>query len=207
MLPAVSKTFERLMHFQLMQFADSFLSILLCGFRRGFSTQNALSRFLEKVKMGLDNKKFASAILMGLSKAFDCLNHELLIAKLDGYGLGRSALEFIYSYLSARKQRVQVNGFFSNWLETNLCVPQGSILGPHLFNIHINDMLYLMDDAEICNCAEDTTIYVLSDKTDDVVQRLEDGVAAILTLSHLGGGFHPPRTFSFIRFSMFVECL
>ena len=110
MLPAVSKVFERLMHSQLMQFADSFLSILLCGFRRGFSTQNALLRFLEKVKMGLDNKKFAGAILMDLSKVFYCLNHELLIAKLDAYALGRSAFEFIYSYLSARKQRGKVNG-------------------------------------------------------------------------------------------------
>ena len=180
MLPAVSKVFERLMHSQLMQFADSFLSILLCGFRRGFSTQNALLRFLEKVKMGLDNKKFAGAILMDLSKAFDCLNHELLIAKLDACGLGRSALEFIYSYLSARKQRVKVNGSFSNWRETNLGVPQGSVLGPLLFNIYVNDMLYLMEDAEICNYADDTTIYVVSENIDDVVRRLEDGVAAIL---------------------------
>ena len=137
-------------------------------------------RFLEKIKIGLDNKKFAGAILMDLSKAFDCLNHELLIAKLDAYGLGRSALEFIYSYLSARKQHVKVNGSFSNWRETNLGVPQGSVLGPLLFNIYINDMLDLMEDAEICNYADDTTIYVVSDKIDDVVRRLEDGIAAIL---------------------------
>ena len=103
-----------------MQFAGTFLSILLCGFRRGFSTQNALSRFLEKIKIGLDNKKFVGAILMDLSKTFDCLNHELLMAKLDAYGLGRSALEFICSYLSARKQRVMVNGSFSNLLVYHL---------------------------------------------------------------------------------------
>ena len=130
--------------------------------------------------MGLDNKKFAGAILTDLSKAFDCLNHELPMAKLDAYGLSRSALEFIHSYLSARKQRVEVNGSFSNWRETNLGVPQGSVLGPLLFNIYINDMLYLMEDAEICNYADDTTIYVVSDKIDDAVRRLEDGVAAIL---------------------------
>ena len=108
------------------------------------------------------------------------MNHELLIAKPDAYGLGRSALEFIHSYLSARKQRVKVNGSFSNWRETNLGVPQGSVLGPFLFNICMNEILYLMEDAEICNYADDTIIYVVSGKIDDVVRRLEDGVAAIL---------------------------
>ena len=75
---------------------------------------------------------------------------------------------------------MKVNGSFSNWHETNLGVPQGSVLGPLLFNIYINDMLYLMEDAEVCNYADDTTIYVVCDKIDDVVRRLEDGVAAIL---------------------------
>ena len=149
-------------------------------FSKRFLVQNALLHFSEKIKMGLDNKKFVGAILMDQSKAFDCLNHELLIAKLDAYGLGRSALEFICSYLSARKQRVKVNGSFSNWRKTNLGVPQGSVLGPLLFNIYIDNMLYLMEYAEICNFADDTTIYVVSDKIDDVVRRLEDSIAAIL---------------------------
>ena len=72
-----------------------------------------------------------------LSKAFDCLHHDLLIAKLNVYGLSRSALKFTFSYLSERKQRVKINGSFSEWNTTSVGVPQGSIMGALLFNISI----------------------------------------------------------------------
>ena len=85
----------------------SFLSPLLCGFREGYGTQHALLRLIETCKKTLDNGGFAGALLMDLSKAFDCLNHELLIAKLSAYGFSPSALRLIHSYLSERKQRVK----------------------------------------------------------------------------------------------------
>ena len=90
---------------------------------------HALLRLIEKFRSFIDMKGFAGAILMDLSKAFDCLNHKLLIAKLEAYGFSRAALELIHDYLSNRKQRVRINGSFSSWQESFRGVPQGSVLG------------------------------------------------------------------------------
>ena len=88
---------------------------------------------------------------------FDCLNDELLIAKLSTYGFSRSALKLIPSYLNEKQQRVNVNCSFSTSKMTSLGAPQGSVLGPLLFNILINDFFYLVKDTDICNYADDTS--------------------------------------------------
>ena len=90
-------------------------------------------------------------MLTDLSKAFDCLSHELLIAKLDLYGFDKRFLLVIYNYLSNRKQRVKINDCFSSWSEILLGVPQGLILGSLIFNIFICDMFYFMVNFEIAN--------------------------------------------------------
>ena len=115
-LPSVSKIYERLVQDLMLPFVQSFLSSLLCGFREGYGTQHALLRFVEACKKTIDNRGVAGAVLTDLSKAFDCLNHELLIAKLNEYGFSRSALLFIHSYLTDRKQRVKVNGSFNTFI-------------------------------------------------------------------------------------------
>ena len=102
---------------------------MLCGFREKYSTQHALLRFIEKCKKSLDEGNCVGAVFMDLSKAFDCLNHELLVAKLEAYGFSRNALTFIHSYLYKRKQRVKVNGSFSERKYIDQGVPQGSLLG------------------------------------------------------------------------------
>ena len=141
-LSSVSKIFERLIYEQVIPFTECSLSPLLCDFRKGYNTQHALLRFLETCKITRDNGDFACALLMDLLKAFDCLNHELLLAKL--YGFSRSTLKLIHSYLSNRRQRVKINGSFSTWKEINSGMPQGSVLGPLSFNIYINDLFSLI---------------------------------------------------------------
>ena len=114
-----------------------------------------------------------------LSKAFDCLDYESLLAKLNAYGFNRSALLFAQSYLDSRKQRVRVNGSFSMWTKTSLSVPQGSVLGPILFNIYLNDLLLFLKETEACNYADDTTIYTCGPNVEDVVAKLENDALAL----------------------------
>ena len=158
-LPATSKIFERLMYTQMSTFMDNHLSKYLCGFRKGHNTQHCLVNMLEKWRKALDNHNIAGALLTDLSKAFDCLNHALLIAKLEAYGFSYSSLALIHSYLTSRKHRTKVNNFFSTWAEITTGVPQGSILGPLLFNIYLNDIFYFVDERNLTNYADDNTPY------------------------------------------------
>ena len=104
----------------------------------------------------------SAGILTDLSKAFDCLNHELLIAKLHAHNFDDNSLKLIYSYLSERKQRTRNNNFYSNEGMLSSGVPQGSILGPLLFNIYMNDIFLFVPEINIANYADDTTPHTTS---------------------------------------------
>ena len=89
----------------------------------------------------------------------DCIPHDLVIAKLAAYSLDTNALKLIYNYLSNRKQRVKVNSAYSIWKDIFYGVPQGSILGPLLFNIHLCDLFYFLENTDIASYADDNTLY------------------------------------------------
>ena len=119
------------------------------GFRKDFSTQQCLLTLLEKWKNAVDKGKMFGALLTDHFKAFDCLNHELLIAKLNAYGFTLPVLKLIHNYLSNRKQRVRVNDSYSLWQDILFGVPQGLILGTLLFNIFLADLYFTLDNTEI----------------------------------------------------------
>ena len=134
-LPNLSKIFEKYMLEEVSPFFENIFSKYQCGFRKGFSTQQCLLAMLKKWKKSVDKSNIFGALITDLSKAFDCLDHELLIAKLNAYGFSLTALKLVHNYLSNKKQRTRINSTYSSLLEIIFGVPQGSILRPLLFNI------------------------------------------------------------------------
>ena len=132
---------------------------------------------------------------MDLLKAYDCIHHDLLIAKLYVYGFSIESLNLILSYLSNRKQRVKISSVFSRWLEIVLGIPHGSILGPLLFNIFINDIFYFLLETDICNFADDNTIYACDAIFKNVCERLENDLHRISNWFHINSMDTNPSKF------------
>jgi hypothetical protein len=144
-----SKILERYNLNSISEHVNKILSKHVSAYRKGYNCQNVLLKLTEDWRKYMDQNKLAGGLLMDLSKAFDCLPHELLIAKLEAYGIEKETLRIFYSYLKNRKQAVKINGILSDFLEILSGVPQGSILGPILFNIFINDFIYHMEHTNV----------------------------------------------------------
>ena len=143
------------------------------AYRDGYSTQHVLVRLTEEWRKNLDDNYIVGVVLMDLSKAFDCIPHDLLIAKLDSYGLDRHLLKYINSYLDNRKQCVRINNINSAFNDVISVGLEGSVVGPILFNVFFNDFFLFINHATFHNFADDNTLPSFAKTFDKLKEILE----------------------------------
>ena len=158
-LQIISKMFKKLLSKQIIIYTDKFLSKYQCGFRKEYNVQHCLLAMIEKWKKAVDNGNVFGALPTNLSKAFDCLPHDLIIAKLNSCGFNLTALNLIHNYLTKRKQRTKINHSHSSWEGIIFGVPQGSVLGPTLSNIFLSDLFLIVDDI-VLPIIQTTTLFI-----------------------------------------------
>ena len=155
LLSNISKIFEKMMHIQLTSFLNKnkVLSSFQFGFRKKHSTNHALISLTEMIRLALDNDQFVCGVFINLQKAFDTVDHKILLSKINHYGIKGIPYEWFKSYLTNRQQFTTVNNKQSELSSIEFGIPQGSILGPLLFLIYINDL----SKAIICSSVHDDT--------------------------------------------------
>lgn len=160
-LPALSKIFEKILYKQLYHYciSNNIIPESQCGFRQYFSTSVALVGLTDDIIHAIDKKLHTALVLLDFSKAFDTINHALLLAKLKYYGFSRQAINLVESYFFNRFQRIVCNNASSEQVQIYSGVPQGSILGPLFFIIYTADILSSLRHCKIQAYADDTQIY------------------------------------------------
>ena len=180
LLPCISKVLERIVFIALFRhfFANRLFATCNSGFKPADSTINRLLILLEQIYLGLDKSKEIIMVLLDISKAFDRVWHEGLLFKLRQYGIVDPLLSWLKSYLTDRKQQVVVNGQCSPLLRIHAGVPQGSILGPLLFLVYINDMSHNLS-LEIHQFADDTSLLEIIDNPNLSINKINNDLSTL----------------------------
>ena len=181
LLNACSKILEKIVSLRLMSHLEdnNLLSDHQFAYRRGRGTDLATAKFVQDVLKGFDQNKITIAVFLDLTKAFDSVNHAILEQKLKYYGIDGIALNWIKDYLRDRKQVTSFNNTLSNESTINIGVPQGSILGPILFLIFINDFCNLTNIGELLLFADDANHYVTGTNFFDVLNRVNNNLETV----------------------------
>ena len=174
LLPNIGKIYEKLMHRRLTLFLrqNNSLFSYQFGFRNSYSTTHALISISEQIRTALDNNKFACGVFIDMQKAFDTVDHKILLSKLEYYGIRGIALNWFKSYLNNRMQYTVINDVKSESMKIKYGVPQGSVLGPLLFLLYINDLNKAITYSKIHHFADDTNILYPSHSLKDINKKV-----------------------------------
>ena len=177
-LPVLSQVFERVLYARLTKFLDQHEVIIpgQYGFRTGHSTAMAISDMVEKVRAAWNGKEVALGVFIDLKKAFDTVDHEILLQKMGHYGIRGVANKLIKSYLSDRTQYVCYGGYESEKGVVECGVPQGSVLGPLFFLLYVNDMVASCRELELVLFADDTNLFAKGKNPAELISKVNSGL-------------------------------
>ena len=181
-LPVISKIFEMAIHEQLSDYFTT--NSLFCkqqyGFMKNASTELAALELIDRLLNQLNARKIPTNLYLDLSKAFDSISHDILLDKLRYYGFTDGSIQLLKSYLSNRKQYVQIDGVMSSMQYIQTGIPQGSIVGPLLFSIYINDIVKCTEKFNCILYADDTTLNSTIDCFGKEIHVIEQNISAEL---------------------------
>ena len=205
-LPIFGKIFEKVIYVRLYNFfvSQGILHNKQFGFRKNHSTTHALNYSISQTKNALNKNEHVLGTFIDVSKAFDTIDHEILLKKLEHYGIRGRALSLLASYLRNRIQVVSVLAETSDPLSVIYGVPQGSCLDPLLFLIYINDLGKISNDSDIILFADDTNIFIRATskdaaytKANDILEKILKGSFTYYVISRGGRGF--PNSYGWLQ--------